>query len=175
MSHKLDLAVDAEGLERFCQKLIKRSRDIARTHDSLVTLESFIVLFGSAVHGTEEYQQVEAMIQGFTEQTRRMLLQQRAAQLLSAIKQCDVQTVTAIHTPLSRDGFYSILQTVVAQLGEAESDTITQWAGQWSADARQRAEQASGFPDALDFNKAGIDIEEFQAMLDVSRYLDNRE
>ena len=53
--------------------------------------------------------------------------------------------------------------------------TIARWASHWSGDARHKAEQASGYPDALDFNTAGIAIEEFQAMLDVSRYLDNRD
>ena len=68
LPHKINLVVDTENLQRFCQKLIKRSRDIAKTHDALVTLESFITLFGKAAQGTKEYQQLELMIQSFTEQ-----------------------------------------------------------------------------------------------------------
>ena len=34
--------------------------------------------------------------------------------------------------------------------------------------------KASGYSDALDFKKAGISLEEYQAMLDISRYLENR-
>lgn len=175
MPDKIILSVDTEHLERFCQKIIKRSRDAARTHDALVTLESFIILFGKAAHGTQEYQAVEGLIRSYTEQTRQGLLTVRASQLLPALKNCDVVAVTAVHTPLSRDGFYSILQTVVAQLDEGELEVITHWASSWSAEAKHKAESASGFPDAMDFNKAGICIEEYQAMLDVSRYLENRD
>lgn len=175
MVDKINLAVDAENLELFCQKLIKRSRDVAKTHDALVTLESFIILFGKAVHGTREYQLIEDLIKSFTEQTRGQLLCLRAEELLVAIKACNVAGITAIHAPLSRDGFYSILQTVVAQLSDRELDVISQWAINWSSDAKQKAEQASGFPDAMDFRKAGICLEEYQAMLDVSRYLENRD
>lgn len=174
MNDKINLPVGAENLERFCQKLIKRSRDMAKTHDALVTLESFIILFGKAAHGTKEYQLIEELIKSFTEQTREQLLQLRTEELLVAIKDCNVANVTAIHTPLSRDGFYSILKTVVAQLSDSELDVISHWAINWSSDAKQKAEQASGFPDAMDFCKADIRLVEYQTMLDISRYLKNR-
>ena len=175
MIDKLNLSVDPENLERFCHKLIKRSRNIATTHDALVTLESFIVLFGKGAHGTKEYQAIEDLVKSFTEQTREQLLRLRAEALLVAIKNSNVAEVTAIHLPLSRDGFYSILQTVVAQLSASELSTISEWAINWSAQAKRKAEQASGFPDAMDFRKAGIVLEEYQAMLDVSRYLAYRD
>lgn len=49
----VNLPVDIDGLNKFCNKLINRSHDIAKTHDALVTLESFIVLFGKSAHGTK--------------------------------------------------------------------------------------------------------------------------
>ncbi len=109
MADKINLSVDTEHFEWFCQKLIKRSRDVAKTHDALVTLESFIILFGKAVQGTKEYQVVEDLIKSFSEQTRQQLLRDRVRQLLPVIKNCDVAAVTAIHAPLSREGFNSIL------------------------------------------------------------------
>lgn len=174
MIDKINLSVDAEDLERFCQKLSKRSRDPAKTHDALITLESFIILFGKASYGTKEYQVIEELIKSITDQSRAQLLAYRATELHTAIKACNVAAITAIHKPLSRDGFYSILQKVVAQLPENELDVISQWAFNWSSTAKHKAEQASGFPDAMDFHKAGICLEEYQAMLDVSRYLENR-
>jgi len=174
MNQKINLSVDTDALEQFCQKLIKRSRDVAKTHDAMVTLESFIILFGKALHGTPEYQLIEDLIKSYSEQTRQLLLQQRTEELLLALKACDSNAITALHIPLSRDGFYSILQGLVARLSEEELTVITEWASHWSAEAKDRAEQASGFPDAMDFKKAGIRLEEYQAMLDVSRYLENR-
>lgn len=175
MIDKINLSVDAENLGQFCQKLIKRSRDIAKTHDALVTLESFILLFGKAAHGTREYQVIEDLVKSCSEQTRIQLLSQRADELKTALQQCSVTEVTAIHTPLSRDGFYSILQSVIVEMLNSQLADISHWAINWSAEAKQKAEAASGFPDALDFDKAGIDIEEYHAMLDVSHYLENRD
>ena len=42
----IELRIDETSLETFCRKLISRSRDIAKTQDSLATLESFIAVFG---------------------------------------------------------------------------------------------------------------------------------
>ena len=44
---KINLSVDVKKLDKFCTKLIKRSRD------TLVTLESFIILFGKSAHSTK--------------------------------------------------------------------------------------------------------------------------
>ena len=175
MPDKINLVVEAEALEKFCRSLIARSRDIATVHDALVTLESFIVLFGRNAHGTTEYQVIESRIKSITDETRTKLLQLRTQELKQALEQCSVEAVTAIHTPLSRDGFYTILQSAVAQMTGNSVATITRWASQWFSDAKQRAETASGYPDALDFKKSGIRIEEYQAMLDTSRYLENRD
>ena len=48
---KINLPVDVESLKQICEKLTKRYRDVEHTHDALVTLESFIVLFGKSAHG----------------------------------------------------------------------------------------------------------------------------
>jgi len=41
----IDLTIDTDTLERFCDQLIKRSRNRERTLDCLVTLEAFISRF----------------------------------------------------------------------------------------------------------------------------------
>lgn len=141
------------------QKLIDRSRDIAKTHDALVTLESFIILFAKAAHGTNEFQAIDGIIKSYTEKTREKLLDLRCEELSVALKDCSVDAVTRIHKPLSRDGFYSILKVISSHLSESELDTISMWAINWSLDAKQ---------------KAGICLDEYQSMLDVSRYMENR-
>ena len=173
MVDKINLSVDTDQLQRFCNKLIKRSRDIAKTHESLVMLESFIILFGKAAHGTSEYQAVEELIKNYTEQTRQQLLSLRQQELHIALSDCDLNAITAIYTPLSREGFHTILKQVVAQFSNKKVQTITQWARHWTAQAKLEAEQASGYPDATDFKKAGINHETYQAMSDISRYLLN--
>ncbi len=172
-STSLKLTIDSAGLAVFCDKLIKRSRDIVRTHDALVTLETFIIQFARPMQGTHEYSAIEELIKRYTEQTRSILMEQNTKQLLEALRQQLIPAISQLHTPMSRNGFYLILQAAVAQLAEDRRRQLAQWAVNWVEQARHQAEQASGYPEAYDFTKAGIRIEEFQAMNDVARYLEN--
>lgn len=169
----LKLNIDSTELAKFCDKLIKRSRDIAKTHDALITLETFLSLFAREAHGTSEYNQIETLIKNYTEQTRSSLMEQETQKLLIALQQQKITAISQIHTPMSRNGFYLILQTAVALISSTQRLSATQWATDWVKQARLKAEQASGYPEAYDFIKAGISIEEFQAMEDVGRYLEN--
>jgi len=166
----LSLSIDPKQLERFCQQLLKRSRNTAKTHDALVTLETFLVRFGQAQVGSKAYQEIEDLINSYTEQTRELLLKEKTDELISALKACDATAIAAIHEPLSRNGFYQILQTAAVSQLEVERQKTKTWASNWLSDAKYRAEQASGYPDAMDFKKANICIKEYQAMLDVERY-----
>ncbi len=170
-SAKIVLSVESDKLDSFCNKLIKRSRNIAKTHDALITLETFITLFGQAAHGTNEYKTIETLIKSYTEHTRQQLMAQETRKLISALKHCAPEELATIHTPLSRNGFYEILQVAVIELTAEEIRHARSWASNWITDAKHKAEQASGYPDAMDFKSADISIEEFQAMSDVSRFL----
>jgi len=167
----IKLSVSSADLESFCQKLLKRSRDITKTHDALVTLESFISIFGQASHGTKEYELIETTIKAITENSRELLLEKNTQDLIKSLKQCNITSLANIHTPLSRNGFYQILQTAISDLTDDDIRLVMIWSGNWVKEARQLAEEASGYPDAMDFKKAGISIEEFQAMSDIDRVL----
>lgn len=167
----LQLDIELQSLEKFCNQLLARSRDVAKTHDSLVTLETFIKVFGAGQQGSEHYQAVEALLDRYAEQTRQLLLQQKTAELLLAVKSRNVAAITAIHTPLSRNGFYLIAQDVVASLSGEEKCVLSDWAQAWVASAKQKADALSQYPDAPDFKAAGIVLEEYLAMVDMSRYL----
>ena len=167
----INIKINVDTLKDFCNKLLKRSRDITKTHDALVTLESFIAVFGRPSHGTVEYELIEATIKAITETSRQQLLKQYTKDLITALQQCDIQSLTHIHTPLSRNGFYQILQTAIQQLSDDEIRLVMLWSKNWVSEASQLAEEASGYPDAMDFKKANISIEEFQAMSDINRVL----
>ena len=168
---EITLSLNAEKLEEFCQKLLKRSRDITKTHDALVTLESFITLFSRSSHGTKEYQIIEDTISKITEYSRQELLKKSTTDLINALKLCDAKSITSIHTPLSRNGFYQILQTSIENLSDDDIRLVMIWSDNWVKEATEMAEQASDYPDAPDFNKAGISIESFQAISDIDRVL----
>lgn len=168
---RLYLDIEAQQLKTFCNQLLTRSRDVVKTHEALITLETFIKIFGAGQQGSDGYIAIETLIGQFTEQTRQQLLQQKSVELLAAIRSQNAPAVAAIHTPLSRNGFYLILQAVAAGLTPGEIQFLQDWAKNWTADAKQKADQASRFPDAPDFGAAGIALEEYLAMVDVSRYL----
>lgn len=170
-STSITININSSDLEDFCKKLLKRSRDITKTHDALITLESFISLFGRASHGTKEYQLIESTIKTITETSRQAVLEKNTHGLTKALKQCDANTLASIHTPLSRNGFYQILQVAISQLTDDDIRLVMIWSENWLKEAKQLAEEASGYPDALDFKKADISIEEFQAISDIDRVL----
>ena len=170
-SPTLTIKLSAAELDKFCDKLIKRSRDITKTHDAMVTLESFIQLFSRDSHGSDAYRAIETTIKEKTDSTREQLLKKNTENLIRALKQCDVGTLTAVHTPLSRNGFYQILQTAIGALTDDEIRLLMVWSENWTREARKLAEEASNYPDAMDFNKAGISVEEYHAMCDIDRVL----
>ena len=170
-SQSINITISATELDKFCQKILKRSRDINKTHDALITLESFISLFGKSSHGTEQYQLIENTIKSITETSRQQLLEKNTQDLITALKQCNLIMLASIHTPLSRNGFYQILQTALSQLSDDDIRLLMVWSANWLTEVKKRAEEASGYPDALDFKAAGISIEQFQAMSDIDRVL----
>ena len=94
----LNINIEYSQLDKFCRQLITRSRDIAKTHDALITLETFITNFGRSQQGSESYNAVESLIKTFTEQTRQTLLEQKTTELLHALYKQDIDAI-AIFTP----------------------------------------------------------------------------
>ena len=169
----LNLSIDPDKLIVLCEKLIKRSRDISKTHDALNTLQAFITTFSNTSNHPAAYQAIEDILNRFAEQTRNTLLDTKTAELVKALKQLNLTQLTDIHDNLSRNGFYQILGIAAAQLTPDENEIARNWCSNWVRDASQKAEQASGFPESYDLTKANIDIKEFQAMKDTSHFLNS--
>lgn len=168
---RIKLSIDVDRLTSFCDKLQTRSRDPARLHDELVTLETFIKHFAMDSDSSEAYRQILAYLEQQTQTSREALLQKNAEDLKLAMQHLDLRGIAAVHTPLSRNGFYTILQQVIEQLTDEELAVLMEWSGNWIRQSRQLAQQASGYPDAMDFMGAGINIEEYHAMNDLNRVL----
>ncbi len=167
----INITIDTTKLKEFCDQLLKRSRDITKTHDALITLESFISIFGRVHHGTTEYQIIEQTINEITEYSRQKVLEKNTLDLVSALKQCNPKLLAAIHTPLSRNGFYHILQIAIESISDDDIRLLMIWSANWLKEATELAQQASGYPDAMDFKKAEISFEEYQAIKDIDRVI----
>jgi len=172
-SKSINIAIDSSELDKFCHKLLDRSHDIAKTHDALVTLETFISLFARPAHGTTEYNEIESVLHVVTDESRKKLLEKNTIELIAGLRQCDVVRIASIHTPLSRNGFYEILKVAIGKLSDDEIRLLMAWTQNWVKEVTSLAQEASGYPDAMDFNKSGLSIEEFQAMSDIDRVINS--
>lgn len=163
----ISLPIETEKLNRFCEHLLQRSRNSDRTHDSLATLEAFITQFSKDSRGSSAFENALSVIHRHSDKSRQRLLLEKADQLTLALRSFDTTAIRNIHEPLSRNGFHSILVGIIKDFTSLELSIISQWSNQWLTDARNKAQDASEYPDSLDFKKGGIHLEEYQAMLDL--------
>lgn len=167
----LTLHLTPAGVEAYCGRLAAQLTDHQRRLAALTSLSTFIATFTDAGgQSGEAYREVRAIIERHAEQARAALLAQNAAALGEALATRNVAAVAGLYRPLSRSGFQEVLERT-AMLQPA---ALAAWCRQWLAEARRRGEEASGYPDAIDFHKAGIDVAEFTAMEDLNRFLVRR-
>ncbi len=169
----LNLQLNSEDLDHFCKKIISRSGNTANVHEALTVLEAFISTFSSDSLGSDHYKAIQKGLKCHSSKTREILMQEKAEQLQQALLDKNIHALAGVYSSLSRNGFYQILATASEQIKVDNIQAIVQWVINWSEQARQKAEQASGYPDALDFKKAHINIEEYQTMSDMSHFFKN--
>ncbi len=171
---KLTLHIEQQQLDSFCRKIISRSRNTAGVHEALTVLEAFVSAFSSDSQGADNYRDIQQTLKSYSAKTRDRLMQEKTQQLTQGLISRDIVLLTQVHSSLSRNGFYQILGTAIEDLAADKVPSLSQWAIGWAEDARQKAEQASGYPDALDFVGAAINIEQYQAMSDIAHFFTNR-
>ena len=171
MSAKVTVTICEEEIQQFCKQLIQRSRDITKTHESLITIEALLGCMSHSADSPKAYESIMSTVKQYSKETRAVLMQQYADNLASALQRRDEKLIREVYVRLSRNGFYQILQQVVDELSEEQSLTANSWCLKWLTAAKRDAEKASGFPDAYDFKKAGVDLELYYALDDISRYL----
>lgn len=169
----LSIEVNSVQLDSFCKKIISRSRNTANVHEALIVLEAFISTFSSDSHGTDNYQNIQQTLQLHSAKTRDKLLLEKTQQLEQGLLTQNITLLAAVYGSLSRNGFYQILSSAAEQIARVQIASIAEWVIAWAGEAKQKAEQASGYPDALDFKKANIDIEQYQAMTDTAYFFNN--
>ena len=171
--NKLTIQLNPQQLDSFCKKIISRSRNTANVHEALIVLEAFVSAFSSDSQGTDNYQNIQQTLKSHSFKTREQLMQEKTQQLKQGLMTQNIMTLANVYCSLSRNGFYQILSTAAEQIIASQIASIAQWVINWADEAKQQAEQASGYPDALDFKKANIDIEQYQTMTDIAYFFNN--
>lgn len=164
---EINLRISRHGIETFCREITQGSANTGRKHATLVALEGFIARHAGPDSHSPAYEKILASIRHFSEQTRSKLLQEQVEALLPALQEQLPAEVGRIHSNLSRNGFSQVLDSVWNNLPRPARPSVMRWINDWCAQAEQAARQASGYPDAMNFRAANIDLREYRAMKDI--------
>lgn len=161
-----------EKIAAHCQELDKQSASPGHTLAALTGLQTCLVnMVPSGDHGLPVYREMMAVIEHYATAARTRLLEESAVVLIRALRERNQKEITHIHAALSRNGFMLVAKQAIAQLLAEELVVATAWTKSWCEDATSRAQAASGYPDALNFQGAGIQPEAYSAMKEMVAYL----
>lgn len=168
---EITLLLDPDNIETQCQETIKQARNAGHALAALIALQSFIAATIHPAHrSTPAYEAVKAVVEKHMVEIRMRVLADNAGALAQAMRKKNRQEIAHIHAALSRNGFWQAAQQAISLLDTGDFASTAAWAKDWCREAKELAQAASGFPDALDFRKAGIAATEYAAMTEISNY-----
>ena len=168
----ITLQLTARSVDTYCRELSRQSPALEKRVAALDAIITFIsTQADTGEQAKAEFSSIRQVLVDHFEQAREALLNERAQRLHQALQAQHLPDITALYTSLSRDAFWTLLGRVEQQIDTAAVDSLRSWASAWLIQAKQRAQQASPYPDAINFNAAGIDVSEYLAMTDLCRYL----
>jgi hypothetical protein len=170
-TNAIRLHLTVSGVDAYCCELSRRSPTLEKR---VAAIDAIITFVSSQTDAGErakaEFLSIKQTLLDHVEQAREALLDERAQRLRRALQAQNVPSTAFLYTSLSRDAFWTLLQRVEQQLDAAALSALRGWASGWLAQAKQRGQQVSSYPDAIDFKSAGIDVSEYSAMSDLCRY-----
>ncbi|MHB1292004.1 MAG: hypothetical protein ACYCY5_07395 [Sulfuricella sp.] len=169
--NEIALLLTPDTVENQCLEAIKQARNTSHALAALIALQSFIAFtVRPADRYTPAYEAVKAVIEKHAIATRAKILAENADDLAKAIRQRNRSEIAHIHAALSRNGFWQAARQAIGQFRPDDLATAATWAKDWCSEAKKQAQAASGYPDALDFSKAGIAATEYAAMTEINLY-----
>lgn len=175
MSEAVQLRISPAWIEDYCQCIKRSTITVEKRLVALDTLRTFIsAASGPELLHNETCVQVKTILGQHIEKARDELMAESAFSIAAALEQHDVGQIVKLFTSLSRSGFWQALIQSTDRMEDTRLEEITAWALQWLKEKKRQGEQASSYPDAIDFASAGIDVSEFTAMTDLCKYLSSR-
>jgi hypothetical protein len=170
----ITLQLTPDTMQAHCLFAIQQARNTSHSLASLIALQSFIAAMAQASDlNTPAFGVIKGIINGHISNLRTALQDEQVRALDAALRATDCAAITKIHLDLSRNAFWQSAQTAMQELDEKEITRISDWVQTWHTNAQARALAASGYPDALNFKKAGISVQEYTAMTDLNNCLQN--
>jgi len=168
----ISLRLTTARLRALCEHLVQDSARTEQALAGLVALQSLLATSAEpATQASAGYRRLKQLLDTYTEQTRQRLIQQGAVRLAAALTTRDSAAIAAIYAPLSRSGYAAAVEQALRLLSRSDGEQAAEWVHDWHRTAKMRGEVASGYPDAIDFAGAGIDVMEFTAMTDMLRII----
>ncbi len=170
---KIPLQLSPQWIADYCHGMRRSTSSVEKRLAALDSLQTFIRTVIETVYlDNEVYKQIVAILASSIEEARVELTESGVRRLSRAFEQHKVIDVAVLFNSMSRSGFWEILTQTVNQMEQNVSEDCSLWAQSWLSEARSRGEKASPYPDAIDFEAAGINIGEYTAMTDVCKYMD---
>ena len=161
----LRMRLTGPRLEQLCDDMIERSRTL---ESALAGLNAIDVLITLASHpddvGGESFEEAKRQIATRSDALREQLVEESGRRLARALAAEQLFTIVDLHDALSRGGFQEAARRARIHMEPETREHAVAWTAGWCEEARRRAAEASPFPDAYNFRKAGIDPAHYGAM-----------
>ncbi len=171
---EINLKIASDDLQQFCQEVDVGSANTNRKHAAFMALEAFISRHAGADAHTQAYRDIQDIVKGFSVATRTQLLAENASTLASALNGQEIDSIARTFSSLSRNGFQQTLTRAIDGMTGSQQDRTRRWVATWCSVAKRQAEEASGYPDALDFRNIDIDLIEYTALSETNTLLMDR-
>lgn len=173
MTQILQLTLTADGIDKHCCELKAQARNPAHLLTALMALQTLITTYAPpGDQAAPAYRDIQATLERHAAIARENLLQETASMLQTALATQDRYAIVRAHGSLSRNGFWQAVALAAQQAGSEHLARAAGWLETWCQQEKQRAQDASPYPDCLDFKAAGIDQQEYAAMDEARRALD---
>ena len=138
---------------------------------TLAGLDALALLLGSHTDALDRqgqaYGDIRTLLSDRLEQAREQLLGEQAAMLEKGLAGIDPAIVAQVHATLSREAFFQAVARYGQDLPADRRASLRTRVHTWCMDAERRARDASPYPDAMNWQAAGIVAQEYLAMQDL--------
>lgn len=170
--NNISLRLSVETVDAQCLIVIRQAHNTSHALAALLALQSFVAAMASpGDRHTPLCTAVKSVIENHAAAMRALMLNEQATVLADSLCQQDCAAIARTHGELSRNCFWQAAQQAIAGMDGTALSAARGWARHWCMDAKSRARAASGYPDALNFAKAGISPHEYAAMTEIKNYL----
>ena len=167
----IQLTLSAEVIDRYCRELARHMSKVEKRVAALDALNTFVAAVTDPGERSKPgYTAIKETLEHHFELARHELQNEHVRTLVDALGQRQLKRIVPIFNAFSRDGFRQLLVRAENELDTETCRSITQWCKEWLAQAKERSEEVSSFPDTIDFIATGIDVAEYTVMSDLYTY-----